>query len=32
MRLLFAFLSGLLFGAGLLLSVMANPAKVQGFL
>ncbi|VBR03027.1 YeeE/YedE family protein [Burkholderia pseudomallei] len=32
MSLLFAFLSGLLFGAGLLLSGMANPAKVQGFL
>jgi uncharacterized membrane protein YedE/YeeE len=27
-----AFLSGLLFGAGLLLSGMANPAKVLGFL
>jgi len=29
---LFAFLSGLVFGAGLLVSGMANPAKVLGFL
>lgn len=27
-----AFLAGLLFGVGLLLAGMANPAKVQGFL
>ncbi|MEH6566841.1 MAG: DUF6691 family protein [Halopseudomonas sp.] len=32
MRLLIALLSGLLFGVGLLLSGMANPAKVLGFL
>ncbi|KVD71586.1 hypothetical protein WS62_10285 [Burkholderia sp. ABCPW 14] len=32
MSVFFAFLSGLLFGTGLLLSGMANPAKVQGFL
>lgn len=28
----FAFLSGLVFGLGLIVSGMANPAKVQGFL
>ncbi len=32
MRLLIPFLSGLLFGIGLLYSGMANPAVVQGFL
>lgn len=32
MRLLIAALSGALFGAGLLLSGMTDPAKVQGFL
>lgn len=32
MRLLMAFASGLLFGLGLTLSGMANPAKVLGFL
>ena len=32
MRLLTAFVSGLVFGLGLLLSGMANPAKVLGFL
>lgn len=32
MKLIFAALSGLLFGAGLLLSGMADPAKVLGFL
>lgn len=32
MMLLFAFLAGLVFGLGLLLSGMANPAKVLGFL
>ncbi|GHA01427.1 hypothetical protein DC083_03570 [Ignatzschineria ureiclastica] len=32
MRLLIAFVSGLLFGLGLLYSGMANPAVVQGFL
>ncbi|MFP3183559.1 MAG: DUF6691 family protein [Paraburkholderia sp.] len=32
MALLTAFLSGLLFGVGLLVSGMANPAKVLGFL
>ncbi|WP_203140874.1 YeeE/YedE family protein [Marinobacter mangrovi] len=30
--LLFAFISGLIFGVGLLVSGMANPAKVLGFL
>lgn len=29
---LFAFLAGLVFGLGLLVSGMANPAKVLGFL
>jgi len=29
---IFALLAGLLFGAGLMVSGMANPAKVQGFL
>lgn len=32
MRLLLALLSGLLFGLGLLLSGMTDPAKVKGFL
>lgn len=32
MRLLIPFISGLLFGIGLLYSGMANPAVVQGFL
>ncbi len=32
MRLLIALLSGALFGAGLLVSGMTNPAKVQGWL
>lgn len=32
MRLLTAFIAGLLFGAGLLVSGMTDPAKVQGFL
>lgn len=32
MRLLFVFLSGLLFGFGLIVSGMINPAKVIGFL
>ncbi|WP_324753343.1 DUF6691 family protein [Roseovarius sp. Pro17] len=32
MRLLFGFLSGLIFGIGLILSGMANPAKVLNFL
>lgn len=32
MRKLTAFLAGLLFGIGLLLAGMANPAKVLGFL
>lgn len=32
MRILFAFLSGGLFGAGLLISQMTNPAKVLAFL
>ncbi|MFT4067489.1 DUF6691 family protein [Paraburkholderia sp.] len=32
MRALTALLAGLLFGAGLMVSGMANPAKVQGFL
>lgn len=32
MRLLVALLSGALFGAGLLVSGMTNPAKVQGWL
>jgi uncharacterized membrane protein YedE/YeeE len=32
MKLLTAFLSGLLFGVGLIVSGMTNPAKVQGFL
>ncbi len=32
MNAVFAFLSGLIFGVGLLLAGMANPAKVLGFL
>lgn len=32
MRLLFSLLSGLVFGIGLLISGMSNPAKVLGFL
>lgn len=32
MNLFFSFLAGLLFGLGLLISGMANPAKVTGFL
>jgi uncharacterized membrane protein YedE/YeeE len=32
MSLFFSFLSGLVFGLGLLLSGMADPAKVLGFL
>ncbi len=32
MKNLFAFISGLLFGLGLIISGMANPAIVQGFL
>lgn len=32
MKILFALLSGLIFGIGLILSGMANPAKVIGFL
>lgn len=32
MRILFAALAGALFGAGLLVSGMTNPAKVQGWL
>lgn len=32
MNILFAFASGLVFGIGLILAGMANPAKVQGFL
>ena len=32
MQLLAAFVAGLVFGAGLILSGMSNPAKVQGFL
>jgi uncharacterized protein len=32
MQILIAFISGLLFGLGLLVGGMANPAKVQGFL
>ncbi|APE44468.1 hypothetical protein BOO69_14385 [Sulfitobacter alexandrii] len=32
MRIIFGFLSGLVFGIGLLLSGMANPAKVLNFL
>lgn len=32
MQTLFAFLTGLIFGLGLILSGMANPAKVIGFL
>ncbi len=32
MRLLFGFISGLIFGIGLILSGMANPAKVLNFL
>lgn len=32
MNLIFSFLAGLLFGLGLLISGMANPAKVTGFL
>ncbi|WP_310620754.1 DUF6691 family protein [Flexibacterium corallicola] len=31
-RMIIGFLSGLLFGAGLLVSGMANPSKVQNFL
>ena len=32
MNLLFSFLAGLVFGLGLIVSGMANPAKVLGFL
>ncbi|MBS0307446.1 MAG: YeeE/YedE family protein [Proteobacteria bacterium] len=32
MNILFAFASGFVFGIGLILAGMANPAKVQGFL
>ena len=32
MKILSTFLAGLLFGTGLILSGMANPAKVQNFL
>lgn len=32
MKLLSAFISGLLFGVGLIVSKMINPARVQGFL
>lgn len=32
MRLLIVFLTGLIFGAGLIISEMTNPAKVIGFL
>ncbi len=32
MKTIFAFLSGLIFGLGLIISGMANPAKVQNFL
>ncbi|MEY8712994.1 hypothetical protein A9B99_20885 [Mangrovibacter phragmitis] len=32
MRIIVSFIAGLVFGLGLLVSGMANPAKVQGFL